>query len=109
MRLYQSSKGQWFGTQADARRNAPRDWREVEVPTSKQELINWLSIHEVGAKDKGLASEPIESVVQEPKPELLSPHASSWVSWALERLQSGNKKDAVEMLKTGLRIQREIL
>ena len=53
MRLYQDSKGHWYGTQADARRAAPRDWREVDVPTSKQDLINWLSVHEVGALAKG--------------------------------------------------------
>ncbi|MGI9396899.1 MAG: hypothetical protein ACR2OS_05315 [Paracoccaceae bacterium] len=101
MRLYQDSKGQWYGTQADARRAAPRDWREVEVPTSKQELINWLSVHEVGAKVKGLSPEP-----QEPKPELLAPQAASWVSWALETLNRGHKSDAAEMLRKGLKIQK---
>lgn len=59
MRLYQSPEGQWFGTQADARSHAPKDWREVNVPTSKQELIDWLSLHEVGAIKNGLAPSPV--------------------------------------------------
>ena len=71
MRLYQDSKGQWYGTQADARRAAPKDWREVDVPTSKQDLINWLSVHEVGAKAKGLnpvPHEPAPVPTEAPKP-----------------------------------------
>tara|TARA_R110002020_G_scaffold306404_1_gene522354 strand:- start:135 stop:503 length:369 start_codon:yes stop_codon:yes gene_type:complete len=69
MRLYQNSKGQWFGTQADARRNSPKDWREVEVPTSKQELLNWLNLHNFGSKPAGLAPEPDV----EAKPEAIQP------------------------------------
>ena len=104
MRLYQNSKGQWFGTQADARRNSPRDWREVEVPTSKQDLLNWLNENKVGGIQQN-APEPHPA--PEPKSELLSPHAASWVAWALDTLKRGNKKDAEEMLVKGLKIQRE--
>jgi len=101
MRLYQNSKGQWFGTQADARRNSPRDWREVEVPTSKQELLNWLNLHNFGSKSAGLAPEPDV----EAKPELLSHHATSWVAWALDKLRHGDKSEAEAMLRKGLTIQ----
>jgi hypothetical protein len=105
MRLYQNSKGQWFGTQADARRNSPRDWREVEVPTSKQDLLDWLNLHNFAPKSAGIAPEP--RTAPEPKSELLSPHAASWVAWSLDNLKRGNKKDAEEMLAKGLKIQRE--
>lgn len=107
MRLYQDSKGHWYGTQADARRAAPRDWREVDVPTSKQDLINWLSVHEVGAKAKGLNPVPHEpKAALEPKPELLAPQAASWVAWALDTLIRGQKSEAIEMLRKGLKIQK---
>lgn len=105
MRLYQDSKGRWYGTQAGARKAAPRDWREVDVPTSKQELINWLSIHEVGAVQKALAPEPQPPA--QPSPSKLDPHVYSWVAWALETLQRGNKSDAEEMLKKGLKLQKQ--
>tara|TARA_R100000900_G_C3214697_1_gene139396 strand:+ start:45 stop:368 length:324 start_codon:yes stop_codon:yes gene_type:complete len=105
MRLYQNSKGQWFGTQADARRNSPRDWREVEVPTSKQDLLDWLNLHNFAPKSAGIAPEPHPE--PEPKSELLSPHAASWVSWAYETLRRGDKKEAEEMLIKGLKIQKE--
>ena len=101
MRLYQNSKGQWFGTQADARRNSPRDWREVEVPTSKQELLDWLNLHNFGSKSAGLAPEPDV----EAKPELLARQATSWVAWALDKLQHNDKSEAEAMLKKGLTIQ----
>ena len=87
MRLYMNNKGEWFGTQADARRNSPREWVEVEVPTSKQDLLNWLNENKVGGIQQS-ASEP--RTAPEPKSELLSPHAASWVAWALERLKHGN-------------------
>jgi len=49
MRLYKSSNGQWAGTQRDAQKNFPRDWSEVDVPTSKADLIAWLNDNQVGA------------------------------------------------------------
>lgn len=105
MRLYTDGKGHWYGTQAVARKAAPRDWREVDVPTSKQALINWLSIYEVGPLHKVLAPEPQPPA--QPSPSKLDPHAHSWVAWALETLQRGNKSDAEEMLKKGLKLQKE--
>ena len=98
MRLYQSSTGKWFGTQADARRNSPRDWREVDVPTSKQDLLNWLN-----SNPRAAQTAPAKV---EPKPELLAPQAASWVAWALETLNRGHKSEAIEMLRKGLQIQK---
>lgn len=105
MRLYQNSKGQWFGTQSDARSNSPRDWREVEVPTSKQELLDWLNLHNFAPKSAGLAPEPDV----EAKPELLSRNATSWVAWALDKLRHGERSEAEAMLKKGLTIQYAML
>ena len=106
MRLYQSSKGQWAGTQADARRNFPRDWREVEVPVSKQQLLDWLNLHSVGAKANGLASIHSASTAV-PEPELLTPMAASWVAWALDCLKRGDRSEAEEMLIKGIAINNQ--
>ena len=105
MRLYVSSKGEWFGTQRDAQRGAPRDWRAVEVPTSKTDLINYLSANKVGST---AAPEAAPTPAPEFTSELLAPQAHTWVSWALDTLIRGDKSEAKEMLKKGLKIQREI-
>ena len=52
MRLYTNSKGAWAGTQADARKEFGKDWREVDVPTDKQSLLDFLNFHAVGGNLK---------------------------------------------------------
>jgi len=121
MRLYTNKDGQWFGTQADARKGAPRNWVEVDVPTSKQELINWLNANQVG----GGYDKPVDTVVVAPydpdapagsyEPELessddvrLIKSAQSWVAWALDNLERGDTKSAKEMLKKGLKAQKGV-
>ena len=110
MRLYQSSKGQWVGTQRDAQKNFPRDWTEVDVPTSKAELIDWLNLHEVGASRKRAVGQ--DTVTSAPStelhPEEMYPHTHSWVQWAYETLKRGNKAEAEELLLRGLEIQNNI-
>lgn len=106
MRLYQNSLGQWAGTQAEARRKFPRDWREVEVPVSKQPLLDWLNLHAVGAKANGLASIPTAAAAV-PEPEMLTPLAASWVAWALDCLKRGDRSEAEEMLIKGIAINNE--
>ena len=102
MRLYQSSTGQWVGTQRDAQKNFPRDWREVDVPTSKAELIEWLNIHEVGAKKHSIVEDkPVD-------PSQIDPKAYSWVRWAYETLRRGDRKEAEAMLLNGLQYQNEV-
>ena len=98
MKLYTNSHGDWAGTQADARKLFKDDMRQVEVPVDKPSLLSFLNHYSVGntAHD-----------VSQPNPDQLSPHATSWVSWALERLQHGQKKDAEEMLIKGLKLQKE--
>jgi hypothetical protein len=104
MRLYKSNSGQWFGTQADARRNSPRQWVEVDVPTSKQDLLNWLNDNKVG----GISQQTITEPTHEPKGDYgqLNKKSKSWVSWALGKLIMGEKDEAIEMLKLGLNAQK---
>jgi hypothetical protein len=49
MRLYTNKRGEWFGTQADAKRGGI-EWEEVDVPTVKQELLKFLNANAVGAE-----------------------------------------------------------
>ncbi len=51
MRLYTNDKGAWAGTQADARRDFGKDWREVDVPTSKPDLLAFLNNYGVKQSD----------------------------------------------------------
>ena len=47
MRLYTNRLGQWYGTQSDAKKSG-FDWVEVDVPTVKQELLEFLNTNEAG-------------------------------------------------------------
>ena len=101
MKLYTNNQGQWSGTQADARKRFKNDMRQVEVPVDKPNLLAFLN-------DNAVCSFQTLGHKPEPNPDQLSPHATSWVSWALERLQHGQKKDAEEMLIKGLKLQKEM-
>jgi hypothetical protein len=106
MRLYKSGNGQWAGTQRDAQKNFPRDWSEVDVPTSKAELIAWLNENQVGTPAQ---SQPV--VEHKPvDPSQIDPKAYSWVRWAYETLRRGDRKEAEAMLLNGLdfNTQREV-
>tara|TARA_R110002126_G_scaffold15165_1_gene62406 strand:+ start:218 stop:547 length:330 start_codon:yes stop_codon:yes gene_type:complete len=105
MKLYTNSKGQWCGTQADARKQFRKDRREVEVPVDKAGLMAFLNDHRVGATTEE-QGEPLARISSS-KPEILSPQASSWVSWALEKLQHNDRDEAEAMLIKGLTIQYE--
>ena len=50
MRLYTNSEGSWVGTQADARKEFGKDWNEVDVPTDKPSLLEFLNDMSVGGK-----------------------------------------------------------
>jgi hypothetical protein len=105
MILYRSSKGQWVGTQRDAQRYFPKDWEQVDVPVSKEYLIEFLNVHKVGAYSQ---SPPQQPVMATPDPELIDPEAYSWVSWAYETLARGDKAEAIKMLERGLSKQKEL-
>ena len=45
MRLYTNTLGNWYGTQSDAKKSG-FDWVEVDVPTVKQELLEFLNKNE---------------------------------------------------------------
>ena len=47
MRLYTDTSGNWYGTQADAKRGG-NEWKEVDVPTRKEELLAWLNLTGAG-------------------------------------------------------------
>ena len=105
MILYRSSRGQWVGTQRDAQRYFPKDWKQVDVPVSKVQLIEFLNEHKVGATQ----TEQQQPVMTAPDPEQIDPEAYSWVSWAYETLKRGDKKEAEAMLLRGLEKQKELM
>ena len=45
MRLYYDQKGGWAGTQSDAKKAFGKDWWEIDVPTSKAEMLEFLNLH----------------------------------------------------------------
>ena len=105
MILYKSSKGQWVGTQRDAQRYFPKDWKQVDVPVSKVYLIEFLNENKVGATQ----TEQQQPVVVAPDPEQIDPEAYGWVSWAYETLKRGDKQEAIKMLERGLNKQKELI
>tara|TARA_Y100000015_G_C2387246_1_gene88142 strand:+ start:611 stop:979 length:369 start_codon:yes stop_codon:yes gene_type:complete len=52
MRLYTNRHGSWVGTQADARKQFgfKNEWREVDVPTDKPNLLQFLNTYAVGGE-----------------------------------------------------------
>ena len=110
MILYKSSKGQWVGTQRDAQRYFPKDWKQVDVPVSKVQLIEFLNEHKVGAELRYLLKDDAhQPVVVAPDPEQIDPEAYSWVRWAYETLKRGDKREAEAMLLRGLEKQKELI
>ena len=102
MKLYKSkTKGQWVGTQRDAQKNFPRDWEEMNVPVSKQGLLEFLNHFKVG--DIKRPEQPIVQV----NPQQIDPEAYSWVRWAYETLRRGDRKEAEAMLLRGLEKQKK--
>ena len=107
MILYKSSKGQWVGTQRDAQRYFPKDWKQVDVPVSKVYLIEFLNENKVGATQTE-KQHPYGKPIA-PDPEQIDPEAYGWVSWAYETLKRGDKHEAIKMLERGLEKQKELI
>jgi len=103
MRLYTNKRGDWAGTQSDARKLDGK-YIEVDVPVMKADLLAFLNQNAVGAMAVESKPEPTPAE----RPEVLSHDAAGWVSWAYERLRRGQKADAEAMLLKGLKIQREL-
>ena len=63
MRLYTNNKGEWVGTQADAKKLG--SFELVEVPTDKPTLLQFLNEYQVGGSD--VISAQMEMVQQQPR------------------------------------------
>ena len=64
MRLYTDNQGNWAGTQADAKQFG--EYEQVEVPTDKPTLLEFLNEYQVGAAD--VVSAQMEMVQQKTHP-----------------------------------------
>lgn len=101
MKLYVNrNTGQWVATKREAKKiNA----QEIDIKRDKKNLLEFLNAEKVGKQTDDV------KINYEASDELLAPLATSWVSWALDKLHYGNVKEAQEMLKNGLSVQQKIL
>ena len=60
MKLYTNAKGQWVGTQAEAKTIGAE---QTEVPTDKPSLLAWLNNRTEAANALGLPAEPMPDTV----------------------------------------------
>ena len=60
MRLYTNAKGQWVGTQAEAKTIGAE---QTDVPTDKPSLLAWLNNRTEAANTLGLPVDPVPAPV----------------------------------------------
>ena len=104
MKLYTNNKGDWAGTQSDARKQFKKDRTTVEVPTDKPNLMAFLNRNKVGSN----LQTPLSGNKTPPSgndSEDLNKIATSWVAWALDTLNRGDISESKKMLETGLKAQ----
>tara|TARA_R110000803_G_scaffold115887_1_gene184509 strand:- start:649 stop:978 length:330 start_codon:yes stop_codon:yes gene_type:complete len=104
MKLYTNNKGDWAGTQSDARKQFKKDRTTVEVPTDKPNLMAFLNRNKVGSNlqtpPSGNKTPPSGNDSED-----LNKIATSWVAWALDTLNRGDISESKKMLETGLKAQ----
>lgn len=104
MKLYTNNKGDWAGTQSDARKQFKKDRTTVEVPTDKPNLMAFLNRNKVGSN---LQAPPDgnKTPTSGNDGEDLNTIATSWVAWALDTLNRGDINESKAMLTKGLQAQ----
>lgn len=104
MKLYTNNKGDWAGTQSDARKQFKKDRTTVEVPTDKPNLMAFLNRNKVGsnlqAPPDGNKTPPSGNDGED-----LNTISTSWVAWALDTLNRGDINESKTMLTKGLQAQ----
>ena len=76
MRLYTTPKGQWAGTQADAKKLGA--YMEYDVPTNKSGLMDFLNRHGVNEYTVRGYSEPLEENPQPAVKSIATHRESAW-------------------------------
>ena len=113
MKLYTNNKGDWAGTQSDARKQFKKDRTTVEVPTDKPNLMAFLNRNKVGSnlqappngnKTPFSGNSTSKSVHLNEEGDL-NTIATSWVAWALDTLNRGDINESKAMLTKGLQAQ----
>lgn len=74
MRLYTDSNGRWAGTQSDAKQFG--EYEQVDVPTDKPTLLEFLNEYQVGAAD--VVSAQMEVIQQKTHPLSRSANPNGW-------------------------------
>ena len=68
MKLYTNNRGEWVGTQADARKQFGNEKRIIEVPVDKTNLMAFLNENKVGSFLVHDAPEPdVEPLIEAPQ------------------------------------------
>jgi len=76
MRLYTTPKGQWAGTQADAKKLGA--YMEYDVPTNKSGLMDFLNRHGVNEYTVRGYSKPLEENSQPAVKSIVTHRESAW-------------------------------
>ena len=76
MRFYTTPKGQWAGTQADAKKLGA--YMEYDVPTNKSGLMDFLNRHGVNEYTVRGYSEPLEENLQPAVNSIATHRESAW-------------------------------
>ena len=105
MKLYTNNKGDWAGTQSDARKQFKKDRTTVEVPTDKPNLMAFLNRNKVGSNSISSSNGGAIPISSSKGNEDLNKIATSWVAWALDTLNRGDISESKKMLETGLKAQ----
>jgi len=71
MRLYSNNQGGWAGTQSDARKQLGKGFIEYDVPTSKQDLLNFLNKNRVGG-EYGIANREVGNTIVNVDPHIFN-------------------------------------
>ena len=76
MRLYTTPKGQWAGTQADAKKLGA--YVEYDVPTNKADLLVFLNKYKVNDYAYQVYSAPLEENPQPAVKSIVTHRESAW-------------------------------
>ena len=97
MRLYTNNKGEWTGTQADAKKAWGKDMALVEVPVSKEALMKWLNKCRVVSQSHAEIAEQFNTPTPDDAPLYVTPkgHALSRSATSVSDLNRHDVHDVV--------------
>tara|TARA_Y100000592_G_C5413462_1_gene289360 strand:- start:648 stop:1025 length:378 start_codon:yes stop_codon:yes gene_type:complete len=99
MRLYTNNKGEWTGTQADAKKAWGKDMALVEVPVSKDALMKWLNKCRVVSQSHAEIAEQFNTPTPDDNARLyITPKGSSALSRSATSIDELNQYDVHDVV-----------